>query len=445
MPHPQTEPHSYLEPEQLPDMEEKIKLMQYENLFQQVRKQKKLYDEIAALKGEKFNIFKILKVHADEVRLHSRFLAELLNPKGTHMQGAKFLKLFVHHFEDFGFNEVTANVTIEKNIIIEGENGVRNRRLDIYLRDEHGKEIIIENKIYAGDQPDQLYDYYQFASKGKSKLIYLTLQGDTPSDPSASKLKNDQHYFCFSYKEHIKEWLQACQKEVFDFPILRETIKQYLINLGFLTNQSTNQNFIMAIEEILIDHDNYRLIKNINQAFVSLKINSMVHLMNELHDKLKTLPGLENVGIFFSNRTDKINSDELKGLIQKYFQNNDVSQFGICIPLSSSSAPNLVFKIELNYSLYYGFANWQNERLTNLDDTNAIVNALASKPHLLTNFATTTDSLLYLRKLDSRVPFHNKENNENGLDILINSATRKIWIENFVIDIQEILELVQKE
>ena len=171
----------------------------------------------------------------------------------------------------------------------------------------------------------------------------------------------------------------------------------------------------------------------------------MVHLMNELHDKLKTLPGLENVGIFFSNRTDKINSDELKGLIQKYFQNNDVSQFGICIPLSSSSAPNLVFKIELNYSLYYGFANWQNERLTNLDDTNAIVNALASKPHLLTNFATTTDSLLYLRKLDSRVPFHNKENNENGLDILINSATRKIWIENFVIDIQEILELVQKE
>ena len=40
MPHPQTEPHSYLEPEQLPDMEEKIKLMQYENLFQQVRKQK---------------------------------------------------------------------------------------------------------------------------------------------------------------------------------------------------------------------------------------------------------------------------------------------------------------------------------------------------------------------------------------------------------------------
>jgi hypothetical protein len=200
----------------------------------------------------------------------------------------------------------------------------------------------------------------------------------------------------------------------------------------------------MAIEKILIDHDNYLLIENINQAFVSLKINSMVCLMNELNDKLKTLPELENVEIFFSNRTNKITPDELKDLIQKYFQVNDVSQFGICIPLYSSSAPNLVFKIELNWSLYYGFANWQNEHLTNLDDTNVIVNSLKSKPHLLTNFAASTDSLLYLRKLDSRVPFHNKDIKEDGLNILINSAKRKIWIENFVKEIQEILELVQK-
>ena len=34
--------------------------------------------------GDFFNIFSILKMETDEVKTHSAFLAELLNPKGSH-------------------------------------------------------------------------------------------------------------------------------------------------------------------------------------------------------------------------------------------------------------------------------------------------------------------------------------------------------------------------
>lgn len=37
--------------------------------------------------GDFFNIFSILKMETDEVKTHSAFLAELLNPKGSHGQG----------------------------------------------------------------------------------------------------------------------------------------------------------------------------------------------------------------------------------------------------------------------------------------------------------------------------------------------------------------------
>ena len=42
----------------------------------------------------RFNVFTTLLSAHDEVRLHTRFIYELLNPKGTHDCGNHFLKLF---------------------------------------------------------------------------------------------------------------------------------------------------------------------------------------------------------------------------------------------------------------------------------------------------------------------------------------------------------------
>lgn len=44
--------------------------------------------------GNAFNVFEIINVTTDEVRLHSKFIAELLNPNGSHGQQDLFLSLF---------------------------------------------------------------------------------------------------------------------------------------------------------------------------------------------------------------------------------------------------------------------------------------------------------------------------------------------------------------
>ena len=48
----------------------------------------------------RFNLFTTLLSAGDEVRLHTRFLHELLNPAGTHDCGDLFLKLFFETLEN---------------------------------------------------------------------------------------------------------------------------------------------------------------------------------------------------------------------------------------------------------------------------------------------------------------------------------------------------------
>ena len=52
-------------------------------------------DEEKRKRGEYFNIFNTLRLWSEEVRLHSRFLAELLNPNGNHGMGNAFLCQFL--------------------------------------------------------------------------------------------------------------------------------------------------------------------------------------------------------------------------------------------------------------------------------------------------------------------------------------------------------------
>lgn len=103
----------------------------------------------------------------DEVNMHSGFLSALLNPCGEHYQDDLFLKLFVKSIglqEWFG-NTNNAEVHKEK------------KRIDMYITNGT-KHIIVENKINAGDQNEQIARYIEAIAKvdssdeGESSVEY---------------------------------------------------------------------------------------------------------------------------------------------------------------------------------------------------------------------------------------------------------------------------------
>ena len=203
-------------------------------------------------RGECFNIFQILGVATSEVRLHSAFLAELLNPCASHGMGAKFLSSFldtVIRRENvlFEFDVDSANVYVEYNVGNISDDYTEGGRIDLLVQDKNKQTIIIENKIYAGDQHCQMFRYNQFAKKdlqladNQLRLLYLTLNGDEPSKDSLND--DDFKYFRISYRDDILPWLECCLSIAALKPMVRETIFQYINNLkNILSIMDTSNN-----------------------------------------------------------------------------------------------------------------------------------------------------------------------------------------------------------
>ncbi|MBD3591514.1 PD-(D/E)XK nuclease family protein [Bacteroides sp. GM023] len=183
-------------------------------------------------RGENFNIFSILKLSRVEVRLHSAFIVELLNPKGAHGLKDKFLRSFltiVNSDIDFDFT----SIHVESEFVIGqvNDNGDRGGRIDIIIMDKKNHAIIVENKIDAIDQPKQLLRYHNYAKEQKYQflLLYLTKDGCTACDISTDKKNLD--YACISYRKHILAWLEHCVELSSCYPLVRETLRQYIINI----------------------------------------------------------------------------------------------------------------------------------------------------------------------------------------------------------------------
>jgi hypothetical protein len=229
-----------------------------ENLLEQVLVVVKKYDDRAAKTGENFNIFSVLKLDSDEVRLHSRLLGELLNPKGSHGKNELFLKLFISTLQlekDYADEESlkTAKVLIEENIGSITEDYLKGGRIDIVVKFPNQlRELVIENKIYAKDQENQLGRY--FAEYPDANIIYLTPLKKEPSKASLGLDLKLEKVLRITYKDHIKAWLEKCLEKTVELPLLRETLTQYLYLIKKLTHQTTNDNMKNELIDIILSN-----------------------------------------------------------------------------------------------------------------------------------------------------------------------------------------------
>jgi hypothetical protein len=241
-------------------------------------------EALAKATGEYFNIFEILAIGHLEVKTHSPILAELLNPKGKHGQKATFLRLFLTRFlksKALDFDADSATVMLEY--------AIQYGRIDILITDGN-TAIIVENKIYAKDQENQLQRYYKGFSN--SYLFYLTLEGDPPTNLSVSELKKI-NCESISYKQDILVWLEDCRKEAACLPNVRETISQYIHLIRKLTDQNTsNRMNAELIKEIVVNKESLAAFFTIYHSHGSVLTELTKQLDSQLNEVAK-VTGLE--------------------------------------------------------------------------------------------------------------------------------------------------------
>jgi len=257
---------------------------------------------------DNFNIFSILLNPFDEVKLHSRFIFELLNPKGRHGYGTLFLEKFLEILEIELMNLDGIRVFNER------------KKIDILI-ENNNKAIVIENKVWAPDQDKQLMRYYdKMEAEGKKDvwLIYLTPHGKRPSKESIGDLNKridiEKNLKLISYEEDIKQWIGLCLQSTFRDSKLRETLIQYENLIDYLTGNTTNMEERKELIRLISEGKNIISAKKIVDNWIHIRWHLEWEFWVDLEVQLKK-SGIEII------EKDKYNNSRLNNVYHRRKKN----------------------------------------------------------------------------------------------------------------------------
>ena len=218
-------------------MEIKSQKEDFEKLFMAISKgymaAKAEADRQRAMGKHDYNIFTLFHYFSDEVNLHSNFIASLLDPNGDHYKNDLFLKLFLEMCGIDDFSIDTSRATVFKEF----------KHIDIYISNGK-KHIILENKVYAKDQPTQIARYIKAIKKEGAEdediyVLYLHPDRELPKENSLGGYKLNQdntklekdgssiNFKVISYGKEILEWIDRCKNEVSNLTDLNVFLLQY--------------------------------------------------------------------------------------------------------------------------------------------------------------------------------------------------------------------------
>ena len=237
-----------------------------------LEKAARLHDRHEAGRREPFNVFSVLRSEHDEVNLHSRFLATLLDHRQPPGQSRENLADFLHRLDIGDFDHDGASIKREWN------------NIDILVCDRSSRQaVIIENKIRAADQPRQLTRYAGQMKEYACHILYLTPDGREASEDSA----DDIEYRCISYKNDLVPWLKDCQRRAYDEPPLRECVAQYLRLIEKLMGTDLSEAYMMDLKKLCLRGENIVLVHDLGEAMVEAKISLLRKLWREIDSRLR--------------------------------------------------------------------------------------------------------------------------------------------------------------
>jgi hypothetical protein len=369
-------------------------------------------------KKPQYNLFRVLRSESDEVRLHSRFLGDLLDPKGGHHHGDSLLKLFLEKFNLAIPPEINASVDVEyKNI-------------DILIR-YNNTAIIVENKIYAGDQKEQLSRYFEaMRSEGFSniKIIYLTLTAYPPSKDSTANLSKDfieQHLMNASYEQDIYELIQRYIELSATDAALREALIQYLDIISKLTHKLESKEHMDELKNLLKSSDNISKIPALLSAYNEVLVDYQLDIWNKIAEGMRRE--------FGPLCDDSITEQEApRKLVKAYVDNRRNSKYlGISYELKDYD--NSYLYVEQDHRIYFG-VYCSNGKKSN--EYKRIENAVEP----LSN-AEVWDTMPVAFYVEPRVNFKNLSPNE--LTYLSSENNRQIYADYIITKFQEIMSLLR--
>ena len=242
--------------------------------------------------GAGFNVFRLCGVDHYET-MHSKILAEFLSPQGSHGQGDFFLKRFCMLLKRLC--EFKGEFTAAATVATEFSGYIRSDsigRFDILIEDDANKSVcIIENKIFASEQPKQLERYAKWLDERRKKgwnaiLVFLTLNGK-----KAWSIKEGLPYQRLAYVKQeagapcLTDWIDDCCEELPGVPLVKYALEQYKNHIG---NLATGE--VIMTNEIVekLKQGNMKSARLISDAIDVAQSEIEISFFREIGETLKS-------------------------------------------------------------------------------------------------------------------------------------------------------------
>lgn len=392
------------------------------------------YKVIDSLKSD-FNVFDLIINPYDEVHLHSRMIYSILTER-------KFQKQFLMSFLNFIDVSLPDDVSFSgfNNINVEKEKAIPNGRVDLFISFKIKKisyNVLIENKLLAGDQPEQMNRYKSYMNSypnDNNYVYYLTLDGSAPSEDSTKSLDEIK---LISYDSEIMNWIEDCIKIASREPGVREVLIQYSSLLERLTGKDVD--FILELKEYLLKEPENFIIANsmipaLNDAKAELQLRFWKKLEESLDVMFENFPNINYKKMNMNKDLGNLHQFYSKSKINALYKSKSGACYGINYSLDITKyIGDVVFRVEYNKSdgVFYGLKKFEEKKL----DENSEEYKIFSDKFKPYEFKTSPWWFVwkYINLNGKRFNFLNMDKDlsyllldENKLDSFIKSVTSEI-------------------
>lgn len=353
--------------------------LQFNLLLEDIINVTRRYEKEREKRGDQYNLFKVIHMTSNETSVHSAFISDLLNPRGLHGMGSEFLKLFIECLPEeskkgIGSFDVDSAIVRIEYYIGEKTNS-HGGRLDIIVL-SRGQAIILENKIYAEDQDNQMIRYYNYAEenyRNNYSLLYLSLDGNVHDEDVTAHNKDynlsiNEDFFTISYKETIWEWLHLCQDKARNASntLLEGGISHYINLIKILTHKdNTKMKEAKDIANILVSNqDAVRNLGTIEKAIChQAKIELQRKFWKELIHQVQNDKNLNSYPIEFFISDGTYTNESLENSINNYVdeyllvgeepRKYNRKPFGISLPIKTYEGWAIRINVVVNIAISF--------------------------------------------------------------------------------------------
>uniref|UniRef100_UPI003F4B6918 PD-(D/E)XK nuclease family protein n=1 Tax=Brachyspira catarrhinii TaxID=2528966 RepID=UPI003F4B6918 len=344
--------------------EEELKTNRLNEIFSKIKIIIKEIKEEMKQYPPQFCIFDVVNLQRHE-NYNSNLFAKFLQinikyGENTELSFVKDFLMYLHNeFEwDYGLNSIEELEKINHSYIkIKREEYAESRRIDLFISYKKDFAIIIENKIYAGEQDNQLDDYYKNKKKDNYKklyMIFLTPSGYEPYTLSEESKKELGNNFQTLKHSDIALWLENIlenekysflhdsnilfkdndNKYIRDYRLLKSAMIQTIHNANMISNNTKELDMTKAkiqklLEENIFkdiqtveDIEEYKVIfEKVNQLLEEMKINFLKPSIEKHIQFVNILISIINKKISFDDKFNSCNY-KLNGIDEKSIINN---------------------------------------------------------------------------------------------------------------------------